>query len=84
MALTAESIVDRTMRRQKALGLAWRFESPHLAFPLPGRLVRDLGPVVESLVLPMLDIRHDLRLRGAVTLQFVRDQHSRRVPQSLE
>jgi len=33
------------------LDLAWRFESPHLPLPLPGRLVRDFGPVVETLVL---------------------------------
>ena len=63
--------------------MARRFEAPHLTFPLPGRLVRDLGPVVESLVLPMLDPRHDLRLGCTLTLEFVRDQHPRHVPQPL-
>ena len=46
--------------------------------------MRDFGSVVEPLVLPMLYPRHDLRLRCAVAFEFVRDQHSRRVPQSLE
>jgi hypothetical protein len=64
--------------------MARRFEPPHLPFPLPGRLVRDFGPVVEPLVLPMLDTRQDLRLRGAITLHFVRHQHPRHILQSLE
>ena len=59
VALTTESIVNRTMRRQKALDLTWRFESPHLAFPLPARLVRDLGPIVEPPVLPVFYARHE-------------------------
>ena len=68
LVAAAENIVDLGMRRQETLGLARGFVSAHLPLPLPGRLVRDLGPVVESLVLPMLYPRQDLRLRGAVTL----------------
>jgi len=48
-----EDIVDLGVRCQKTLGLARRFVSAHLALPLPGRLMRNLRPIVQSLVLPM-------------------------------
>jgi len=35
----AKKIVDRTMGREKALGMARRLKPPHLAFTLPSGLV---------------------------------------------
>jgi hypothetical protein len=35
------------------------------------------GPVIEALVLPMLDLGHDLPLGSRVTLQLVSDKHTR-------
>ena len=34
------------MEREKALGLAGRFESAHVPFPLPCRLMRNFGAIV--------------------------------------
>lgn len=46
--------------------------------------MRHLGPIVQSLVLPMLHARHDVNLGSGVALQFVRDQDPWRIPQALE
>ncbi len=39
VATQAEEIGDRSVDRQKSLGVAHRLELPHLSFPLPRRLV---------------------------------------------
>jgi hypothetical protein len=39
--------------------------------------MRVFGPVIEALVLPMLDPRHDLPLGRGVALQLVGDEHTR-------
>lgn len=46
--------------------------------------MREFGPVVEALVLAMLDTRHDLLLRRSIALQLVGDQHPWCVTQALE
>ena len=46
--------------------------------------MRDFGPIVEPLVLPMLYSRQDLHLRRAVTLKLVGRQHPWCISQSLE
>ena len=46
--------------------------------------MRKFGPVVQALVLAMLDTRHDLLLRCGVALEFVRNQHPWGVTQALE
>ena len=75
VALTSEDIVDRAVCRQKALCMAGRLEAAHLFFSLPRRLVRKFSPVVQALVLAMLDTGHDLLFRCGITLQLVGDQH---------
>jgi hypothetical protein len=42
------------------------------------------GPVIEALVLPMLDPGHDLPLGSGVALQLVSDKHTRCAPLLLE
>jgi hypothetical protein len=46
MAPYSEKILDDTVEREKLLGLASRFESAHLPFPLASRLMRGFGAVV--------------------------------------
>jgi len=53
MAATAEKVVDRAVGRKKTLRLAGGLETAHLPFLLSGGLVGYLGPVVQTLVLPM-------------------------------
>ncbi len=46
VAANPEEIIDRAMHREKTLDVAGRFEAPHLAFALAGRLVGDFGAIV--------------------------------------
>jgi hypothetical protein len=46
MAAYSEKILDDTVEEEKHLGLASRFESAHLPFPLPALLVRGFSAVV--------------------------------------
>jgi hypothetical protein len=46
MASYSEKILDDTVEGEKPLGLAGRFESAHLPFPLAGRLMRGFGAIV--------------------------------------
>ena len=46
MAPYSEKIVNDAMEGEKPLGLASRFESAHLPFPLAGRLMRGFGAIV--------------------------------------
>jgi hypothetical protein len=48
------------------------------------RLVRDLGPVVEVVALPMLDARQDFTLGGSVAAQLVGDNYPRHVWQAAQ
>ena len=61
-----EEVVDLVVGGQEALTLSGRLEPLHLAFSSSGRLVRIFRPVVEPLVLAVLDAGHDLLLRRAV------------------
>ena len=79
LAAAAENIVDLGMRRKETLGMARGFVSAHLPLPLPGRLMRNLRPVVQSLVLSVLATEHNVRPGGSVALEFVRHQHARSV-----
>jgi hypothetical protein len=73
--VTPKRIVDLAMGRQETLRMTGRFEPPHLSLLSPGWLMRYLGAVVDSLVLPMLKAGHDLRFGGSVAFEFIRDQH---------
>ncbi len=55
MAARTEEIVDTGMNREKALRLAGRLESAHLALLLACRLVRNLRLIIQALVLAVLD-----------------------------
>ncbi len=46
MASYLEEILDDTVEGEKPLGLASRFESAHVPFPLAGRLMRRFGAIV--------------------------------------
>ena len=46
MASYSEQILDDTVEGEKPLGLASRFESAHLPFPVAGRLMRAFGAIV--------------------------------------
>ena len=46
MASYSKKILDDTVEGEKPLGLASRFESAHLPFPLAGRLMRGFGAIV--------------------------------------
>ena len=46
MASYAEKVLDDTVQGEKPLGLAGRFESAHLPFPLAGWLVRGFGAII--------------------------------------
>ena len=46
MASYSEKIPDDTEEGEKPLGLASRFESAHLPFPMAGRLMRGFGAIV--------------------------------------
>ena len=78
MALEMKEGGDRFMNGQKLLDLSGRFEPLHDPFSFSDRKVGILGSVVQTLVLAVLDPRHDLSLRCAIALQLVGDQHPRR------
>src|SRR5689334_2860084 len=61
-----EEVVDLVVGGREALSVPGRLEPLHLPFSSSGRLVRVLCPVVEPLVLAVLNSRHDLLLRRAV------------------
>lgn len=73
----AEEVVDLIMGGQEALGMPGRLEPFHLPFSPPCWLVRVFRPVVEAVVLAVLDARHDLPLRRAVGAQLVGDHDPR-------
>lgn len=49
VAADQEQILHDAVNGSASLKLGHRFEPPHLAFSLSGRLVRDLSPVVRIL-----------------------------------
>jgi len=48
MASYSEKILNDSMKREKPLGLASRFESAHLPFPMAGRLMRGFGALITA------------------------------------
>ena len=62
MAPDSEQILDHAVGRGEALQMGSRFEAAHLALPLPGRLMRYLGPVVRILIGAVNDGRHETAL----------------------
>jgi len=77
MSAIAKQIVDASVDSKKTLGLMTTFESPHLAFPLAGRLMRTLTPIVGVLLRIMDSVSQDRSSRWSVAAKLVCDQRSR-------
>src|SRR5438105_7094665 len=77
VSAAGEHIGDLIMGGKKALSLPRRLEPLHDPLSSSGRLMGVFGPVIEALVLPMLDPGHDLPLGRGVALQLVGDEHTR-------
>jgi hypothetical protein len=75
-----EQIPDDTVYRQESLRLSRRLELTHLAFPLPGRLMRDLCLVVRIASRVVDHGRHDASVRSSIAPELVGDQPSRFAP----
>ena len=69
IAAEMEEVADPVVGGEEALRLAGRLEALHLPLSSSPRLVRVLGPVVQSLVPPVLDGGHHLALGRAVAGQ---------------
>src|SRR5580658_9037818 len=65
------------MSGKEALNVPRRLEPLHEPLSSSGRLMGVFGPVIEALVLPMLNPGHDLPLGRGVALQLVGDEHTR-------
>ena len=74
---------DRAVGGEEALGVARGLEPPHPAFPLPGRLMGMLRPVMQALVPPLRDAGPYRAPRRAVTGEFVGAHHARHGAQAL-
>src|SRR3984893_16027658 len=72
-----ENVGDLVMGGKEALNLPRRLEPLHDPLSPSGRLMGVFGPVIEALVLPMLDPGHDLPLGRGVAPQLVGDEHTR-------
>ena len=65
-------LTDRTKQCQEALCLLRRLEPPHDGpLSLACGLVGALGPIVETLMLTVVDLQLQLRYGGTVALEFV-------------
>src|SRR5713101_245649 len=80
----SEVLGNRSICRQKTLGMARRFEPLHATLPLARRPMRILTPVVEIVTLAMFHPWQYLPLRCTVALQLVRNDHTRHIHQPLE
>jgi hypothetical protein len=76
MTADTEEVLYDLVHRCEALQLGGQFESAHLALPLPGRLMRDLGSVVRILVCDVTHRRHHRSPGGQVARQLVRHELS--------
>jgi len=79
VAAEKEEVADRVVGRRETLCLAWRLEPLHLPLSPSRRLVRVLRPVVQPLVLSVLDRGHHLALGRSAARQLV-GHHDTRCP----
>ena len=84
MSTRSEGLGDQPIRGEEAWRMPGRLAPLHAPLPLAGRLVRVLCAVVEIAVLSMFHPRQDFWLRGAVALQFIRDDDPWHIRQPLE
>ena len=66
MASYSEKILDDAVEGEKPLGLASRFESAHVPFPLAGRLMRCFGAIVGVTFRVMSYVAEDRSYGGRV------------------
>jgi hypothetical protein len=76
--------VNGGVNGQESLGRSRRFESLHLAFASPRRLMRILSPIVPAQALLVASRQPHLPHGGAVGAQFVGHQHAGREALFLE
>jgi hypothetical protein len=57
MAAELEVAVHTAMSGEEALSMPYRFEPLHLSVTSPGRLMRNLYPIVQITALPVFDLR---------------------------
>ena len=74
----AEQILHDTVNRREPLELSGRLETPHLAFPLSGRLMGNLRAVVRVLIGAVKHRWHHRATGGRVTAQLIGNQGSGR------
>ena len=79
MSAEQEEVVDPVMGGQEALCLAKRLEPRHLPLPPSRRLVRGLRPLVQPLVLSVLDRGHHSALSRSIARQLVGHHDTRRL-----
>lgn len=77
MSAIPKQIVDPSVEREEALRLAARLESSHLAFALPGWLMRYLSAIVRILTRVVHGCRQNSTLRGPIAPKLVGDQSTR-------
>src|SRR5271169_844220 len=73
VSAAGEKVGELVMGGKEALHLPRRLEPLHDPLSWSGRLMGVFGPVIEALVLAMLDPGHDLSLGRGVALQLVGD-----------
>ena len=74
MPADAKEILHGSVHREKPLRVRGGFEAPHLALPLPGRLVGDFRQIVRVLVRAVDHRRHHGPERRWVAASLVGDQ----------
>ena len=77
VAADTKEILDGAVHREKPLRVGRRCEPAHLTLPLPGRLVRDFGPVVRVPVRAVDHGRHHGAAGRGVAAEFVGNQSPR-------
>src|SRR5271155_729326 len=74
VSAAGEKVGELVMGGKEALNVPRRLEPLHDPLSSSGRLMGVFGPVIEALVLAMLDPGHDLSLGRGVAFQLVGDQ----------
>ena len=77
MSAHSKEILHGAVHREKPLRVRGGLETPHLAFPLPGWLVRGCGPVVRVPVRAVDHGRHHGAAGRGVAAECVGDQSPR-------
>ena len=77
VSAAGENVGELVMGEKDALNVPRRLEPLHDPLSASGRLMGGFGPIIEALVLPMLDPGHDLPLGCGVALELIGDKHTR-------